>query len=231
MENQGIKKQIIDTINTKANVKQKVFDSTKNSFQILKSILTEITEEYNKEIRLEDDRVKLHYKDNGAFEVELKVAGDLLIFNMHSNVFEFNREHGIWKMELIKKDILSSYTGIISIYNFLADSFRYNRLEDVGYLIGRVFINKDSFFFVEGKRQLGYTMKDFGSNKLDKESLKNIINTAIKYALDFDLLVPPYDQVMITSVAHMREKISHSKLRTGKRLGFKFRSDDVMNKG
>ena len=230
MKDKGIKKQIIDTINIKAGVKQKVFDSTTNSFLILKSILSEITEEYNKDISSEDERVKLHYTDNGAFEAELKVAGDLLIFSMHSNIFEFNREHGIWKMDLIKKDILSSYTGIISIYNFLADSFKYNRMEDVGYLIGRIFINKDSFFFVEGKRQLGYTMKDFGSYQLDKESIKNILNTAIKYALDFDLLVPPYEQVMIASVAQMREKISHSKLRTGKRLGFQFRSDDVLNK-
>ena len=163
-------------------------------------------------------------------ESELKVAGDLLILSMHSNIFEFNREHSIWKLEYVKKDILKSYTGIINIYNFLADSFKYNRMEDLGYLIGRIFINMDGCFFVEGKRQLGFPLKDFGKKKIDKESLTHIINTAIKYALDFDLLVPPYEQVMVASVQQMTQKITHSKMKTGKRLGFKFKSDDVQNK-
>jgi len=225
-----IKKLIIDEINSKANVKQKVYDSANNSFKLLKRILKGIPDEYNKDISVDDERVKFLYKDNGAFESELKVAGDLLIFTLHSNVFEFNREHDIWKLDYVKQDILKSYTGIINIYNFLADSFKYNRMEDVGYLIGRIFINMDGYFFVEGKRQLGFPLKDFGTKCLDKESLTHIINTAIKYALDFDLLVPPYDQVMIASVGQMTQKISHSKMKTGKRLGFKFQSDDVQNK-
>jgi hypothetical protein len=46
--------------------------------------------------------------------------------------------------------------------------------------------------------------------------------------LEFDLLVPPYDMVKIASVAQMNSKIDSSKLQTGKRLGFKFNSDDVL---
>ncbi len=225
-----IKKQIIDEINIKAKVKQEVYDSTFECFNLLKSILEEISEEYNDEISSEDERVKLNYQNNGAFESELKVAGDLLIFTLHSNVFEFNREHDFWKLDYVKNDILNSFTGIIHIYNFLADSFKYNRLEDLGYLIGRIFVNKDGYFFVEGKRQLGFPIKDFGTKQFDKESLKHIINTAIKYALDFDLLVPPYDKIMIASVGQMTQNITHSKIKTGKRLGFKFQSDDVQNK-
>ena len=40
----------------------------------------------------------------------------------------------------VKEDKNRSYCGVIHLYNFLADSFKYNRLNDVGYLIGRVFI-------------------------------------------------------------------------------------------
>ena len=55
---------------------------------------------------------------------------------------------------------------MINIYNFLADSFKYNRLNDVGYLVGRVFLNKDLHYFVEGKRQLGFLYNDFVNDKL-----------------------------------------------------------------
>ncbi len=45
--------------------------------------------------------------------------------------------------------------------------------------------------------------------------------------MEFDLLVPPYDQIKIASVAQMHQKIANSRLQTGKRLGFRFNSDDV----
>jgi hypothetical protein len=62
---------------------------------------------------------------------------------------------------------------------------------------------------------------------LTKEYLKDIIETTIQYAVDFDLLVPPYDQVKIANVQQMQAEINHSRIQTGKRLGFKFNSDDV----
>ena len=39
-----------------------------------------------------DDRVIIEYKDSGEFEAQLRVAGDILIFQMHSNVFKFTAE-------------------------------------------------------------------------------------------------------------------------------------------
>ena len=59
------------------------------------------------------------------------------------------------------------------------------------------------------------------------EYMKEIIETTIQYAIDFDLLVPPYDQVKIATVEQMQSEINHSRIQTGKRLGFKFNSDDV----
>ena len=47
------------------------------------------------------------------------------------------------------------FCGLIHIYNFLNDSFKYNRVHDLGYLIGRIFINHENHFMVQGKRQLG----------------------------------------------------------------------------
>ena len=60
--------------------------------------------------------------------------------------------------------------------------------------------------------------------------LKEIIETAVQYAVDFDLLVPPYDQVKIATVEQMQVEIQHSKIQTGKRLGFKFNSASAVGR-
>jgi hypothetical protein len=57
--------------------------------------------------------------------------------------------------------------------------------------------------------------------------LRQIVETAIRYCIEFDLLVPPYDAVKLATVEQMQEKIIHSKMTTGKRLGFSFNADDV----
>jgi hypothetical protein len=128
---------------------------------------------------------------------------------------------------MVKDDPYSSYCGMISIYNFLNDSFKYNRIEDLGYLIARLFINKDGYYFVEGKRQMSYWLNNFGTSKIDKEILRDIINSSLLYALEFDLLVPPYDNVKIINVEQINNKIESSRIQTGKRLGFSYNSDDV----
>jgi hypothetical protein len=224
------KEQILQILQTKSLVKQKVFDNTLDVFNVIKAVLQETQRDFNLGLAGADARIHLEYKDNGRFETQLKAAGDLIVFYMHSNTFEFNREHSIWKTPFATQDPLNTYCGIINIYNFLADSFRYQRLDDPGYLIGRIFVNKDFYFMVEGKRQLGVMHNMLGLEKIDREKIKEIIHSAILYALEFDLLVPPYDLVKIISVAQMNENIENSKLQTGKRLGFVYNSDDVSPK-
>lgn len=213
---------------TKTNLKQEVYRKTVSSFALMKEVLKELAEDYREKLKDKvDENVLPIYQEKGIFEAEFRIGGDLLIFSMHSNVFVFNREHPMWKLDYIKANPMNSYCGVFSIYNFLADSFKYNRLEDLGYLIARIFVNRENHFFVEGKRQTNEVVKDFGSDELTKEYLKDIIETAVQYAIDFDLLVPPYDQVKIASVDQMQSEIFHSKIQTGKRLGFKFNSDDI----
>ncbi len=219
---------ILNNLSDKSGMKQLVYDNTFATFNLIKEVLHEMASDYNSAFKGVDKRVKLEYHDRGKFEAEIRVAGDILIFSMHSNVFQFDRDHNIWKLSYVKDSKNASYCGIINIYNFLRDSFKYNRLDDLGYLIGRVFINKDYHYFVEGKRQMGFLYNNFGSATVDKEALVNIIQSSILYTLEFDLLVPPYDVVKIASVNQMNTKIENSKLQTGKRLGFKFNSDDVL---
>jgi hypothetical protein len=220
------KELIVNLLKEKSNLKQRVFDITLEVFNDIKVVLKELVNEINGEINGKvDDRVLLEYYDKGTFEVEMKIAGDILVFNMHTNVFDFPPEHSVKQISYFEEDPYRSFSGIISIYNFLADSIKFNRYEDLGYLIGRIFINKDKHYMVEGKRQLGLLYRDYHLNKVSKKDLKNIVLSAILYTLDFDLLVPPYDSVSILTVRSMLETINKAKMKTGKRLGFKFYPD------
>jgi hypothetical protein len=212
----------------KTNLKQEVYRKSVSLFALLKEVLKELADDYRIKLKDKvDDNILPVYQEKGLFEAEFRLGGDMLIFSMHSNVFLFNREHPIWKLDYVKANPMNSYCGVFNIYNFLADSFKYNRMDDLGYLIARIFVNHENHFFVEGKRQSSELVKDFGSDELTREYMKEIIETAVQYAIDFDLLVPPYDQVKIATVEQMNAEINHSRIQTGKRLGFKFNSDDV----
>jgi len=161
----------------------------------------------------------------GDFEVKLQFAGDILVFSMHTNIFEFSRYHEVMSTTYIKEDKSRSYCGIINIYNFLTDSFKYNRMNDVGYLIGRIFINKDKCYFIEGKREVGLLYNNFGKEVFDKQASRKVVESAILYAINFDLLTPPFDSVKEISLVEMRSISDSYTLKTGKRLGFKFQAD------
>ncbi|MDR1416945.1 MAG: hypothetical protein LBJ57_05960 [Prevotellaceae bacterium] len=225
-----LRENILQTLKGKALEKQRVYDNTFEIFQLVKEVLHELANEMNEELQGVDKRVKLEYRDRGQYEAEIRVAGDILVFSMHSNVFQFDRNHTVWKTSYAKQSVMNTYCGMISIYNFLTDSFRLNRLDDLGYLVGRIFINKDYRYFVEGKRQMNFTCHNFGSGLIDRSSVRQIAEIAIQYSLNFDLLVPPYDAAKIVSVGQINNKIEDSKIQTGKRLGFQFNSDDVVNK-
>jgi len=212
----------------KSTVKQLAYKNVLDAFNLLKIVLKDLVEDYHSILKDKvDDDVLPVFQEKGVFEAEFKIGGDLLIFSMHSNIFVFDRDHPIWKTEYVKRNRLNSYCGVINIYNFLTDSFKYNRYADLGYLIARIFVNWENHFFVEGKRQSDELVKDFVKDTVNKLILRKITETAIQYTIDFDLLVPPYDNVKIASVEQMMVEISHSKIQTGKRLGFKFNSDDI----
>lgn len=219
---------IFQTLAIKSILKQGVYDNTVNTFKLLKENMLDAAESFNEKLANFNKRVRFEFKDHGNFVAQLRMAGDLLVFIQHTNTFEFPRDHKIWEIPYVKNDPLNSYCGVISVYNFLDDSFKYKRLEDLGYMIARIFINKNNHFFVEGKRQVCYHYKNFGKEDVEKNSLKKFLMNALIYTLQFDLLVPPYDSVKIASVGQMTERMNFSQLKTGKRFGFQFNSDDVL---
>lgn len=222
---------MLKLIRERSTVKQDVYASTLDAFKQLKVVLSEIVEEIKNDFGEADERVEFYYKDKGEFEAEIKIAGDVLLFYMHTNVFQFDESNSLWKSSYLQENELNGYVGVINVYNFLADSFKYQRLHDRGYLIARLFVNREQHFMVQGKRQLGYLFNDFLNSKVDQVMFKEFVISAITYTLGFDLYAPPYQQVQEISVGEV-EMMSHTlKVATGKRLGFKFSFDDDLPVG
>jgi hypothetical protein len=211
----------------KGNLKRLVYQNTFQAFQSLKKAIIGLEAEYHSLYHKDPKAIPFVHQERGDLEVHLQFAGDVLVFVMHTNVFEFSRYHEVMKTNYIREDKSRSYCGIINIYNFLADSFRYNRGNDIGYLIGRIFVNKDNCYFIEGKREVGLLYNNFGKAVLDEQAVRDILESAILYTINFDLLTPPYDSQKEVSLDEIRSLIDSRTLKTGKRLGFRFQADEV----
>ena len=228
MDKSPLREKILATIINKSTLKQHIFDNTFATFNELKDVLFEIASELDDDLDGKlDKRVRIEYRDRGKFEAQLQIANDLLIFRMHTDVFEFDSNHIIWQNEYVQTERDNSYSGVIDIYNFLSDSFKFNRNADEGYLIGRIFINREKCFFVEGKRQSLVRPMAFGKEKITREDLIAIMETAINYAINFDLLVPSYEDNKRVTVDQFNSKMDNSKFVTGKRIGYEFNVDDI----
>ncbi len=218
--------RILEILNEKSSLKQDVFHTTIAVFNDFKSVMKETVAAYRIELAQTDKRIAIEFIDKSEYEMHLKVAGDIMIFSMHTNVFKFDTSHPITKTSYVKSNVYNSYCGVINVYNFLSDSFKYNRINDIGYLIGRIFINRELHYYVEGKRKIGLRHNDFVNFKIDKVAIKDIIESLILYCLEFDLYTPPFDSVGQISVMEIQEAANNVLIKTGKRLGFQFMAED-----
>ena len=224
----GLSPRILQAIIEKSNLSQRVYDNTYAVMTKLKEILHELASELDEELEESlDERVRIEYRDRGKYEAHFIFGENLLIFSMHTDIFRFSREDTLWKNGYIASSPDNSACGIINVWNFLKDSFEHKRPLDEGYLVARIFVNREMQFFVEGKGQKEFSRTGFGQNQVTKEGLTDVIEAAIDYALQFDLLVPPYETQKVVVAEQFNTKFENSKMRTGKRLGYDFGTDDI----
>jgi len=217
-----------ERLESQSLLKQDVYEKTLECYTLFRGVVQQLLDDLRKDVP--NERVRLDYDVNGDYETHAFIGSDVLVFHMHSNVFTFAKEHGIWKNSYVEKDERRAYCGVINIYNFLADSFLHNRMKDMGYMIGRVFINIDGHFMVEGKGPLGFLFKDFKDRVFDEEAMREVAEVAAKHAIDFDLHTPPFEKVQHVNVLQIKTLSSAQEMKTGKRLGFRFQSELEGNK-
>ena len=220
-------KEILDLLNKKSSLKQEIFKITKDIFADLQEILKE------KAIKLDDGitdkNVSVSYEESGDFDAKLKFSGDTLLFNMHSNIFNFDQAHQVHQTTYVKENNSRSFCGVINIYNFLSDSLKYNRLNDTGLLIARLFINKDTHYFFEGDSKITSVSKNIFKEKLNKERLQDIVNVVMKYSLDFDLITPDINDVKVVSVNQILDVNNKHLIKTSKKMGYKLSHETNIN--
>lgn len=214
---------ILNLLTSKSALKQDIIEDTEKIFISLKRVLLEEVSALKEKIT--DPRIRMDYNDKSRFEAQVYVGSDALLFHMHNNVFLLPEGHPFWEQAYLKDNPSRGYFGIIYIYNFLAQSLIQTRSNDLGYLIGRIFVNSEGHFFMEGKGPLGTSFQEMGEECLCDDILRDVILTSFAFALNFDLLTPPYE---IVSQINVQQAIAISdslSMQTGKRLGFKFENE------
>ena len=211
--------QILQVLLDKSVLKQDISNDTEKVFALLKSHIKIELAELQKSVT--DKRVRLSFHEKGEAEIHVYVGSDVLVFTLHNNVFRLPDSSALWGTSYFKSNENNGYFGVIYVYNFLAESFLQNRMNDSGYLIGRILINHERHFLVEGKGTLGRLFQDPQNMELNEEIIGLIVQLSFHYALTFDLLVPPFEIMEELSVAQIQQISDELKLKTAKRLGFK----------
>ncbi|QEC53463.1 hypothetical protein EDD80_103219 [Anseongella ginsenosidimutans] len=212
---------ILKNLKGRAALKQAVYKEVCQVYKELLSSLEMISGKLKDDIAEVKD-VEIELREINQFESMLKFGSDVLIVSMHSNVFYVNPAHFIHKTGYVKEDNSKAYCGVIHIHNFLADSIKYNRTNDTGYLVARIFINKERHFFVEGRGQFSFLYEDFSESVLDKLVIDNIVELAINHSIEFDLVAPDFEHIKAISLMDKQLQYANSGYQTDKQLGYKF---------
>lgn len=211
----------------KSALKQDVADDCEKVFMSFKKAICKELDALK--LKIKDPRIRLNYEDKGEHEIHAYIGSDVLVFNLHRNVFKLPDNDPLWGTAYFRSNENNGYFGIINIFNFLAESFLQHRINDSGYLIGRIFINHERHFYVEGKGHLGSLFRDTQNSVVNDEVIAAIVQLAFAYALQFDLHIPPFDYFSEITVEQIQLMGESLKLETAKRLGFKMKSEESEN--
>ncbi|MGA0109666.1 MAG: hypothetical protein ACO3HG_04275, partial [Schleiferiaceae bacterium] len=188
------------------------------AFADLKALLRDTASELNSQICAIDQSVVVEFVDRGEFEFEIRFSGDSLVFQVHTNAFLLPEEHTLRDTDYVKSNPNRAYYGLIHVYNFLSDSFRMRRLNDVGTLMSRFFVNGEGHHFAEGVGPLNLPLSE---SEVSGDDLQQWLYRLMVTAMDFDLQAAPFQAVQDVSVLALEGIREELRQRTGKRLGFR----------
>ncbi len=209
--------QITEELKKKACKKQAIYRHTLDVFNRMKELAKGLVENLSVRFQEIDKYVKITYKEVSEFEFYVMFSGDLLMFNMHSNIVTLPHENIIFKSPYILEDPTRAYFGTIMVYNFMADSLKYNRLNDPGYLMTRMMVNRDSHFYIEGVRQMAFLYPDIAQNHISDDLLQAYIENSILLAIENDLFAPQFHKIQVVPLG---QKLANQILSTGNKVGF-----------
>lgn len=189
-----------------------------NAFAVFSNEAKRVVDELLRRAHPDDKDVTVEFNVINEHEFDVKLAGDMLIFVMHTNIVTFEETHPIMKDDYIRSNDVNRYFGQIMIYNFMADSLKFNRTNDQGYLLARLLINHDNRFFVEGEKGLA-DFNRMSEQPITEDVLRNIVKIVLRMAIENDLIAPPFTQVKSITLHQKREHTPE--LGGGQKIGFR----------
>lgn len=206
-------------LESKSSAKQVTYKNLLFSFDLLAKESKRIITALKKRVKPGDEDVTVDFKLINEHEFHVKLAGDLLVFVLHTNVVTFAEDHPLLRSDYIKEKEINRYFGQIMIYNFMSDSIKYNRMNDPGYLLARILINHENRFLVEGEGPLGFLYNAISPAAIAENDLNTIVKQSLKIAIENDLMAPPFPDVRFITVYQKNEKTQE--LGAGQKIGFK----------
>jgi hypothetical protein len=128
-------------------------------------------------------------------------------------------DHPTLRKEYIRENTKRAYFGQIFIYNFMNDSFRYNRQQDMGYMVARLLVNCERKFFIEGVRPLNFLHPEISDSEISTELLRKLLEQSMLTAIETDLTSVPVQSMLMMTVG---DKLAQNESRAGEKLGFQF---------
>lgn len=209
---------IINKIETTSQLKQKLFEQVTSFFADLEKTCREVAIELQK--KSANNAIAVKIEKINDYEFLFRVGGDVLVFILQSNIVRLSDDAYISKSKYLKDDVTLRYFGQVLVYNFLADTLTYGRLDDPGYLISRILINRENHFFLEGDRKIVFEFPELKENPITKEKSRKLVENLVLSALNNDLLAPNFNDIMLISY---HQKLEHtSSMGNPKKIGFDF---------
>ncbi len=85
----------------KSSTKQLVYRNSKQAFDVFKSEVKLIVDSIYPQVNVIDKNIEISVLEKTPFEFHLKFSGDTLVFMMHTNVFDFDKEHPLKKNKIL----------------------------------------------------------------------------------------------------------------------------------
>ena len=211
--------EIFEGLKQKSTTKQTIYRNTKETFDLLRESAANIVNRLVTKITPVDSSIIIEYRNINDLEFHIKFSGDLLIFVMHSNVITFPEEHELMTSDYVEQDFKRRFFGHIMAYNFMADSIKYGRMNDPGYLLARLLVNYENHFYLEGVTQLDLPFTDIATNVIDEEVLRLFIESAMVASVNNDLMAPDIEDIRRITV---KQKMDNQQVSRGQKLGFSF---------
>ena len=217
--------QIFEGLKQKSTAKQAIYRNTQAAFDCLRLVSQELVLELSRKLTPLDSSVVIEYRSINDMEFHIRFSGDLLVFIMHSNIVTFPDDYGPMPSKYVEADFRRRFFGHIMAYNFMADSIKYQRLNDPGYLVGRLLVNINNHYFLEGVQQLELPDNDMSDNPVTPESMRLFVESAMIAAVNNDLIAPPLPEIQKISV---KQKLENQQVSRGSKVGFSFSAQQAL---